>query len=904
MILPFIVIGLVAGSVYGLAAVGLVLTYKTSGVFNFAHGAVAAAAAYLFYTLHVQHHMAWPAAAAITVFGLGPVAALLFERFAKGIGKTSLTLRVAGTVGVLLVIEAAIVLIYGTEATRTVPVFLAHGQFHIGSTTIQNAQAITVAIAVIATATLSLYFRFTRAGAAMRAVVESPDLLEISGTSAVTVRRMAWLIGTCFACASGVLFSSTLPLDPVQLTLLVVAAFGAAAIGAFSSLPITFAGGLAIGVAASVATKYFTTGLLAGIPASMPFIVLFVVLLTFPKRYLVERSFAAPSSRPTWTAPPALQVVGGVVVLALLALVPSFAGIHLTDWTTALANVILFLSLGLLVRTSGQVSLCHVSFLAIGATAFAHFAGLGLPWLVAFPLACLVAVPVGALLAVPAIRLSPLYLALATFGFGIFLQYMFYPASFMFGNSDSGLSEPRPSWFGFASDTGFYYFLLIAAAVAAVAVIALNRSRLGRLLRGIADSPTALATSGADTRIAWVLVFCLSAAMAAGAGALAGMSQQLVSSSSYPPLESLTYFALIIIVAGEAPWYALLAAIPFTVIPSYLTSSSTSYWLQIVFGVFAILYAITPPDRRAAPAFVRAACDGLFRRPRAEGAKPSGQGPLAPPVITISDSHELRAVGLDVRFGGLVAVSGVVLTARPGQVTGLIGPNGAGKTTTFNVCSGLVTPTAGKVSLGDHDITRARPATRAQRGLGRTFQQMQLFDSLTVAENVALGAEATLAGSNPVRHLVGRRGDARLVSTATAHALELCELEPLADVRAAELSTGQRRLVELARCISGPFGMLLLDEPSSGLDAAETERFGEILERVIDERGVGILLVEHDMSLVMKCCGYIYVLDFGQLIFEGTPDEVRASPVVRAAYLGDQHLEEIRARERSEVSVG
>jgi ABC-type branched-subunit amino acid transport system ATPase component/branched-subunit amino acid ABC-type transport system permease component len=904
MILPFIVIGIVAGSVYGLAAVGLVLTYKTSGVFNFAHGAIAAAAAYLFYTLHVQHHLAWPAAAAISVFGFGPIAALLFERFAKAIGKTSLALRVAGTVGVLLIIEAVIVLIYGTQTTRTVPVFLAHGQFHIGSTTVANAQAITVAIAVIATVALSLYFRFTRTGTAMRAVVESPDLLEISGTSAVTVRRLAWLIGVCFACASGVLLSSTLPLDPIQLTLLVVAAFGAAAIGAFSSLPLTFAGGLAIGVAASVATKYFTTGLLAGIPASMPFIVLFVVLLTFPKRYLAERSFAAPGSRPTWTTPIPLQAAGGVVVLALLALVPSFAGIHLTDWTTALANVILFLSLGLLVRTSGQVSLCHVSFLAIGATAFSHFSGLGLPWLLAFLLACAVAVPVGALLAVPAIRLSPLYLALATFGFGIFLQYMFYPASFMFGNSDSGLSEPRPTWFGFGSDTGFYYFLLIAVVIAAIAVIALNRSRLGRMLRAISDSPTALATSGADTRIAWVLVFCLSAAMAAGAGALAGMSQQLVSSSSYPPLESLTYFALIMIVAGDVPWYALLAGIPLTVIPSYLTGFSTTYWLQILFGVFAILYAITPPDRRATPAFVRAACDRVFRQ-RAEGAgKPVLHPPSKPVTVALSDPRELRAVGIDVRFGGLVAVSGLALTARPGQITGLIGPNGAGKTTTFNVCSGLVPATAGHVWIGDHEITRARPATRAQQGLGRTFQQMLLFDSLTVADNVALGAEASRAGSNPIRHLIGRRGDARRVSTATTHALELCELEALAGTRAAELSTGQRRLVELARCIAGPFGMLLLDEPSSGLDAAETARFGRILERVVDERGLGILLVEHDMSLVMKCCRYIYVLDFGQLIFEGAPDEVRASPVVRAAYLGDQAVEEISGRVQPEVSVG
>jgi ABC-type branched-subunit amino acid transport system ATPase component/branched-subunit amino acid ABC-type transport system permease component len=903
MILPFIIIGVVTGAVYGLAAVGLVLTYKTSGVFNFAHGAVAAAAAYIFYSLHVQGGMAWPLAAVIAVFGFGTIAALAFERFAKATGRSSLALRVAGTVGVLLIIEAVIVLVYGTEETRTVPVFLAHGGFDIGSTTVENAQAITVAIALISTAALSLYFRFARAGAAMRAVVESPDLLEISGTSATRVRRLAWLIGTCFACASGVLLSSALPLDPVQLTLLVVSAYGAAAIGAFSSLPLTFAGGLAIGIAASLSTKYFTTGLLAGIPPSIPFIVLFVVLLTFPKKYLIERSFAAPGSRPTWITPAPLQLGGGAVVLLLLALVPTFAGIHLTDWTTGLAFVILFLSLGLLVRTSGQVSLCHVSFLAIGATAFSHLAGLGIPWLGAFLLACLVAVPVGALLAMPAIRLSPLYLALATFGFGIFLQYMFYPAAFMFGNSDSGLNEPRPTWFGFGSDKGFYYFVLIAMVVTVVLVIALNRSRLGRLLRGMADSPTAIATSGADTKIAWVIVFCISAAIAAGAGALAGMSQQLVTSSDYPPLESLTYFALIMIVAGEAPWYALLAGIPLIVIPSYLTSFSTSYWLQIVFGVSAILYAVTPAERRAAPAFVRRACDGLFRRGQTERRATPVETQARGSAVELPAPQQLRVADLTVRFGGLVAVSGVSLTAPPAQITGLIGPNGAGKTTTFNVCSGLVTPDEGHVWLGDHEITRLRPAARAQGGLGRTFQQMQLCDSLTVAENVALGAEGTLAGSNPVRHILGRRGDARRVARAGAHALELCDLEPLAGVRAAELSTGQRRLVELARCIAGPFGTLLLDEPSSGLDPSETARFGQILERVVEERGVGILLVEHDMSLVMKCCRYLYVLDFGELIFEGGPQEVRESPIVRAAYLGDQAVEEHGGPARSEVSV-
>jgi ABC-type branched-subunit amino acid transport system ATPase component len=163
---------------------------------------------------------------------------------------------------------------------------------------------------------------------------------------------------------------------------------------------------------------------------------------------------------------------------------------------------------------------------------------------------------------------------------------------------------------------------------------------------------------------------------------------------------------------------------------------------------------------------------------------------------------------------------------------------------------------------------------------------MQLFENLSVRENVALGYEAAFAGSNILGHLAGTRRTATHTAEATQRALEMCGLQELAERTPGSLSTGQRRLVELARCLAGRFQILLLDEPSSGLDRAETERFGDILKKVVAERGVGILLVEHDMSLVTKVCDYIHVLDFGKPIYEGVPAEVMASPVVRSAYLG------------------
>ncbi|MGH8998786.1 MAG: ABC transporter ATP-binding protein [Acidimicrobiia bacterium] len=243
---------------------------------------------------------------------------------------------------------------------------------------------------------------------------------------------------------------------------------------------------------------------------------------------------------------------------------------------------------------------------------------------------------------------------------------------------------------------------------------------------------------------------------------------------------------------------------------------------------------------------------------------------------------------LEVHYGGLVAVQGVSLQAPEGRITGLIGPNGAGKTTIFNALSGLVAPHGGSILLFGEDIGGCSPATRAQKGLGRTFQRMELFDSLTVLDNVALGREAGLAGRNPLRHLLGRPGDRDSARAAAEASLALCGLEDLADRQVGSLSTGQRRLVELARTVAGRFRIMLLDEPSSGLDAGETRQFGTILRRIVEDHGAGILLVEHDMALVMDVCRYLHVIDFGRPIFEGAPAEVAASEVVRSAYLGSE----------------
>jgi ABC-type branched-subunit amino acid transport system ATPase component len=250
-------------------------------------------------------------------------------------------------------------------------------------------------------------------------------------------------------------------------------------------------------------------------------------------------------------------------------------------------------------------------------------------------------------------------------------------------------------------------------------------------------------------------------------------------------------------------------------------------------------------------------------------------------------SVDLDVKHVTVRFGGIVAVDEASVYAKGGRITGLIGPNGAGKTTFFNACTGLNRPESGTVQLGEDRLDGHGTANRAHRGLGRTFQRMELFESLSVADNVRAGPSAFFSGFRLLGPLYARAKETKDVERRATDAMERCGISHLARKTVVDLSTGQRRLVELARAIATPFKFLLLDEPSSGLDASETHAFGRVLTDHVAESGVGILLVEHDMALVADICERIYVLDFGKIIYEGTTNDAMNSDLVRSAYLGE-----------------
>ena len=899
--LPFVVIGLSVGSVYGLAATGLVLTYKTSGIFNFAYGALASVSVFVFYELHDVQGWPWPVAGALCVLVLGPVMGYLLELLARQLSAADRTLQIGAMVGLVGAIVAITGLMF-RDTSGIFPSFLPTSTVRILDVNVEWEQIIVAVAGLAAAAGLYAFLHFTRRGIELRAVVDDPDLLSVTGTSSTGVRLLSAMIGSSFAALAGLLIAPNLQLSATALTLLVVQAFCAAAIGYFTNLPLTYVGGLLTGVAGAVATKYVVNvPWLIGFPSSLPFVVLFIVLLVTPRGRLMVRSFVVPRRiPPSWHAPVRARLLSALVFLALLCAVPWLAGTNLASYTSALILVILVISLGLLIRTSRQVSLCQYGFAAIGAAAMAHFTGAGLPWLIALLLAALVAVPVGALIAIPAIRLSGVFLALATLGFGILLEQMAYTQGWMFGPSSNGLPTARPGvsigGFQLGSDEGMYFIVLAFVTVVAVAAAVLTQTRLGKLLRAMGDSSVALDTYGVSVNVIRVLVFCISAFIAAIAGALTASVDTYAIGDNFPSFSSLTIVTIVIVVVVGDPWYAFIAAAGLTIIPVYLTGGNV---VEIILAVSAIGAVLVPVFRHrlawTPPRVIQALADRTGGRP----ARPVILAPVAAPGVVASRVVASRAAGsraagsvslsvenLTIRYGGAVAVDNVSLAVRAGTITGLVGPNGAGKTSIFNACSGLVRPAAGKVTLHDADITHASPSQRARLGLGRTFQRVQLFESLDVQANIRLARESALAGKNPLRQVAGRRGDAREIDRAAAAAIELTGIGAYVDSPVERLSTGQRRLVELARALAGPFDTILLDEPSSGLDPAETARFGEILIRAVAERGIGVLLVEHDMALVQQACARVYVLDFGCLIFEGTAQEMLTAQAVRAAYLG------------------
>jgi len=602
-----LVAGVATGSIYAMAAMGLVVTYTTSGVFNFAHGAIGIFAAFVFETMRTDGGVPALPALLVCVLVVAPLMGALIDRlFLRRLEGASSSTYVVVALGLLVAIQGVVDLVFGS-ASRAMKPFLPTSTYDFLGVRVGWDQTIVVVLAALSGAALYAFFRYTNLGLRTRAVVDDGPLTELVGVEGARVKTFSWMLGAAFAALSAILLAPFVGLDVAILTLLIVRAFGAAVVGRLTSLPLTYAAGIGIGVAEALSTKLAGSHpALIGLPPAIPFLVLFAALVVAKRGTFVEavKDRRSAAQVPNLGRFRPLLFVG--IAVALLVLPTQLGAARLLTATSTLIFLLLFVSLRLLVGLSRQVSLCHAVFVALGATTLANLVNAGVPFLLALLLAGLVLVPVGAAVAIPAIRLSGLFLALATFGFGILVQSLVFTTALAFG-PDGLVKIPRPELFGISltGDRAFYFFALFVVAAGVAVAEMVTRSRLGRVLRAVADSPTGTESLGIRVTTARVAAFCLSAFLAGIAGALLGSLFQSVSASTYGFAQSLLWLTVLVTAGSVSLAGSGIAAFLLIAVPALITSSAITEYQPVIFGLLAVLLAQTP-DGLA----------GLWRSPR------------------------------------------------------------------------------------------------------------------------------------------------------------------------------------------------------------------------------------------------------------------------------------------------
>jgi ABC-type branched-subunit amino acid transport system ATPase component/ABC-type branched-subunit amino acid transport system permease subunit len=590
------------------------------------------------------------------------------------------------------------------------------------------------------------------------------------------------------------------------------------------------------------------------------------------------------------------------VVLALLGIGAVLALTVNSYYVFVLASVALLavvgIGLNVLLGLTGQVSFGHVGFYAIGAYAVAILTTkAGWSFWLAWPAAILLTAAVGALLALPALRVRGPYLAMITIAFGFVVEHAIVEASSLTGGQNGIMSIPSPVLGPLVEAERVIALLALATVGAVLAGFAwLSRGTWGAAMRAVRDSETASESLGIDPLVVKTVAFAVSAACAGAAGALFAPLSSFVTPHTFGFLQSIL-FVLVVLIGGAGSVAGPLAgALIVGVLPEVL--ASLEEYRLLFFGVLLLGVLLAAPDGVV----------GLARRlygawrPRATAVQPGSADEHAVAddrVLSARARQSMTASGLTMQFGGVRAVDALSFAAGHAQVTSLIGPNGAGKSTALNMLSGFYLPSAGSFALGDHALAGKTALRIARLGVARTYQTSQLFDTLSVEDNVALALNRGRLG--------GLFGAARLRSAARrARARALLAWSGYAgspDVAAADLAHVDRRLVEIARALALDPEVLLLDEPAAGLSREDKTRLAGLLRRIADA-GVGVLIVEHDMALVMGISDHIVVLDAGRHLAAGTPADIQANAAVQQAYLGEAVTADAREATAARAAPG
>jgi branched-chain amino acid transport system permease protein len=617
--LQFTILGIAAGAVYAIAASGVVLTYATTGVFNFAHGGLGMISAFVYWQLKEQSGLPAPLAALLVLGVLGPVLGCVLELMFRGLRNADVGTAIVLTIAVtVLCIGIAQYAFKSDQAHNLGPVIA--GTVHVFGATITWDDVLQIGLAaVIALGLRALLFR-TRAGTTMRAVVDDPSLAALNGASSTAVARGSWILGTELAMVAGILIASGSNLEAITLTFFVVNAYGAAVFGKLRSLPLTFAGALALGLAQSWgAAFWFPKGpsgfaLADGehwrrIGLSLPGIFLFVALLFLPQARLTVGRRIHRRMPPV----PALRtslVRAVLFVAAVLVVADRVPAANLADATRALVFAVILLSLVVLTGYSGQVSLAQYVFVAIGAWAMGSVFGGASPF--GIVVAALAPVVLAVLVALPAMRLQGLYLALVTFGFASVSRDLVIQDGLFYGGGAVSVGRPTILGISFEGDRAFLVLCGVVFALVGVGVLALRRGPLGRRFAAVRDSEAACATLGLDPRRPKLLAFCLSAAIAGVGGALFGGSQLTVSDIPFEPINNIVLFLFAVVGGVTTVSGAFLGGALFALLP-YVQSTHPGLAGLVFAGVAAVaIFLGRQPNGLAG---ILASWAALLRRP-------------------------------------------------------------------------------------------------------------------------------------------------------------------------------------------------------------------------------------------------------------------------------------------------
>ena len=889
--LQFAILGIATGSLYVPFALGIVIIRRGSGVVNFAQGALGMFGTYIFWELsgHVPYGVAFAGGVASTAL-LGLVIHYCAMRPLRA--SSELT-RVIATLAVLTILQEVATFIFPPEAL-TLPSQLPITPVNIFGASVGENYLYILAITVTLTILLSVVYRFTQFGRATVASAENRRAIAALGFSPDVLGAGNWMIGGALASVAGILLAPITGLTVTEYTLLIVPALVVAVFGGLASFPLTLVGGFVVGFVQSEIGRYVSA---QGWSGASPFFVLVIVLILRGNTRSLRTTIAEHLPRlGTGRIRPVIVIPAAIVTCAVIEVVPA---VWDDAFSTTIGTALILLSFVILTGYTGQLSLAQFAFAGLGAwvagllASYAHVS-----FLLALLIGAMAALPVGLVLGIICLRTKGVNLAIATLGLAVALENIIFNNPSYTGQGQ--INVPSPTIGGLDIDDILHsnrYAMLIVVffTICAVAVANLRRSRAGRRMLAVRANERAAAAIGIGVTGAKLAAFGSASVVAALGGALLAFRDPSIVYGNYSSLTSIQIVSQSVI--GGVGWIAGTLYGGLLQVGSLIGTGldelgpNVSQYLPLAAGFLLLAVLISAPDGLAYQDWRRI---GQLRS-RLGRPRPAPTPPVIPQIAAHRvKAHVLAIDDLAVRFGGVTALDAVSLRVRPGEIVGLIGPNGAGKTTLIDAVTGYVRPARGRITLDDIDITGRTPTRIARTGLSRSFQSLELFDDMTVMDNLLVACER----HDTLVYLTGFVHSRREPLTASVcAAIQEFALEPYLTQTPSSLPYGRRRLVGIARAVATEASVILLDEPAAGLDQNESAELGNLLRRLTDEWGMGILLIEHDVELVMRICDRIHVLNFGRQIAEGTPKQIQSDPAVIDAYLGQREEASSKAEE-------